>query len=54
MGAIVAVGAILLIIGIIFTQQGVKQKLSVGKVRGAAGPVLIIVGAALILLGLMG
>ncbi len=42
-------GAIILAFGSVFTLMGIKQKLSVGSVQGAAGPVMVVVGAILLM-----
>ena len=51
--AIIALGAFVLIIGIVITFFGGQHQLSVGRARGSAGPVLIVIGAGLILTGIL-
>lgn len=46
-----AAGAIILFFGIVFALQGIRQRVAVGSIHGAAGPVMIIVGAIMLFYG---
>ena len=46
-----AAGAVILVFGVVITMQKIRQRISVGGISGAAGPVMIIVGSLMLFTG---
>ncbi len=41
-------GAIILFFGVVFALLNIRQRIAIGSVRGAAGPVMVVVGAIML------